>query len=115
MDGLSPQVSPQIHVDVGVTELLFQLSLAGTCETVTVSGAPSLVETLPSSVSTLIDEKAISDLPRNGRQFTDVSPLATGVTQDPRGLTSASNGDLTFGGIRGYLVGDGRNAFLGPD
>ena len=41
-------------------------------------------------------------MPLNGRRFTDLSLLAPGVTQDPRGLTSGSNGDLAFGGIRGY-------------
>src|SRR5437868_10465130 len=101
--GMSPQETPQIHVDVGGTaELSFRLSLAGASESVTVSGAPPLVETVPSSVSTVIDERAINDLPLNGRRFTDRSLLAPGVTQDPRGLTSASNGDLAFGGVRGY-------------
>src|SRR5437868_1293695 len=117
--GMSPQETPQVHVDVGGTvELSFRLSLAGASESVTVSGAPPLVETLPSSVSTVIDERAINDLPLNGRRFTDLSLLAPGVTQDPRGLTSASNGDLAFGGIRGYqssyLVdgADNNNAFF---
>jgi hypothetical protein len=116
---MSPQVTPQVHVDVGGTITLeFRLSLAGTSETVTVSGAPPLVETVPSSLSTVIDERAINDLPVNGRRFTDLSLLAPGVTQDPRGLTSASNGDLAFGGIRGYqssyLVdgADNNNAFF---
>lgn len=119
LKGMSPQVTPQIHVDVGgAVDLQFRLTLAGASETVTVSGAPPLVETLPSSVSTVIDEKAINDLPLNGRRFTDLSLLAPGVTQDPRGLTSASNGDLAFGGIRGYqssyLVdgADNNNAFF---
>jgi hypothetical protein len=117
--GMSPQQSPQVHLDLGAClELQFRLSLAGASETITVSGAPQLVETVPSSVSTLIDEKAISELPLNGRRFTDLSLLAPGVTQDPRGLTSASNGDLAFGGIRGYqssyLVdgADNNNAFF---
>jgi hypothetical protein len=117
--GMSPQETPQVHVDVGGTvELSFRLSLAGASESVTVSGAPPLVETLPSSVSTVIDERAINDLPLNGRRFTDLSLLAPGVTQDPRGLTSTSNGDLAFGGIRGYqssyLVdgADNNNAFF---
>ena len=117
--GMSPQVYPQVRVEVGSNiELEFHLSLAGASETVTVSGAPPLVETVPSSVSTVVDEKAIGDLPLNGRRFTDLSLLAPGVTQDPRGLTSASNGDLAFGGIRGYqssyLVDgtDNNNAFF---
>jgi hypothetical protein len=67
----------------------------------------------------LIDERAVSELPLNGRRFTDLALLTPGVTQDPRGLTSGSNGDLAFGGIRGfqssYLVdgGDNNNAFFG--
>ena len=119
IQGMSPQVTPQIHVDVGGSvELQFRLSMAGASETVTVSGAPPLVETVPSSVSTVIDERAINELPLNGRRFTDLSLLAPGVTQDPRGLTSTSNGDLAFGGIRGYqssyLVdgADNNNAFF---
>jgi hypothetical protein len=118
--GMSPQVTPQIHVDVGgAVELQFRLAMAGASETVTVSGAPPLVETVPSAVSAVIDEKAINDLPLNGRRFTDLSLLAPGVTQDPRGMTSSSNGDLAFGGIRGYqssyLVdgADNNNAFFG--
>jgi Carboxypeptidase regulatory-like domain/TonB dependent receptor len=101
--GMSPQASPQLHVEVGgVLELNFQLPVAGARETMTVSGAPQLVETQPSAVSAVIDERAIGDLPLNGRRFTDLALLAPGVTQDPRGLTSSSNGDLSFGGVRGY-------------
>lgn len=117
--GMSPQVSPPLHVEVGgALELNFQLPVAGTRETMTVSGAPQLVETQPSAVSAVIDERAIADLPLNGRRFTDLSLLAPGVTQDPRGLTSSSNGDLAFGGVRGYqssyLVdgSDNNNAFF---
>src|SRR5712691_10453502 len=117
--GMSPQVTPRLHVDVGGTaELDFKLVVAGAKETVTVSGEPQLVETQPSAISSVIDERAISDLPLNGRRYTDLALLTPGVTQDPRGLTSGSNGDLAFGGIRGYqssyLVdgGDNNNAFF---
>jgi Carboxypeptidase regulatory-like domain len=101
--GMSPEVSPGLHLDVGgVTQLDFRLSVAGTKETVTVSGAPPLVETQPSAVSTMLEEAEIAGLPLNGRRFTDLALLSPGVTQDPRGLTSSSNGDLAFGGVRGY-------------
>src|SRR6266550_4022239 len=56
-----------------------------------------MIETQPSAVSALIEEKAIEGLPLNGRRFTDLALLAPGVTTDPRGLTSSSNGDLAFG------------------
>jgi carboxypeptidase family protein/TonB-dependent receptor-like protein len=117
--GMSPQITPQIHVDVGgVAELDFRLSVAGAQESITVSGAPSAVETQPSGVSTVLDERALADLPLDGRRFSDLALLSPGVTQDPRSLTSSTNGDLSFGGIRGFqnsfLVdgGDYNNAFF---
>lgn len=117
--GMSPETTPSMHVDVGgLLQVDFRLSVGGAKETVTVSGAPPLVETQPSAVSALLDEKTIEGLPLNGRRFTDLALLAPGVTQDPRGLTSASNGDLAFGGVRGYqssyLVDgtDNNNAFF---
>src|ERR1700733_649364 len=118
-DGMSPQITPQLHVDVGAIENLeFRLTVAGAHENVTVSGAPGLVDTQSSAVSTVLDERALSDLPLNGRRFSDLMLLSPGVTQDPRSLTSSQNGDLSFGGIRGFqnsfLVdgGDYNNAFF---
>jgi hypothetical protein len=116
---MSPQITPQLHVDVGAAaELQFRLTVAGPQEKVTVSGAPQLVETKSTAVSTLLDARAIADLPLNGRRFSDLMLLSPGVTQDPRSLTSATNGDLSFGGLRGFqnsfLVdgGDFNNAFF---
>ena len=117
--GMSPQVTPQLHVEVGAAaELEFRLTIAGAQEKVTVSGAPALVETQPSAVSSLVDGRAIADLPLNGRRFSDLMLLSPGVTTDPRSLTSSTIGDLSFGGIRGFqnsfLVdgGDFNNAFF---
>ena len=59
------------------------------------------METNPSAISALVDDKEIANLPLNGRRFTDLLLLSPGVTQDPRDLTSGSNGDLSYGGIRG--------------
>jgi hypothetical protein len=118
-EGMSPQISPTIRVDVGAATLLtFKLKVEGPKETVTVTDVPRSVEMNPSSVSALLDERAIKDLPLNGRRFADLLLLMPGVTQDPRGLTSGSNGDLSYGGIRGYntsfLVdgGDNNNGFF---
>ena len=101
--GMSPQVTPQLHVDVGAAAVLeFRLIITGVHENVTVSGAPALVEPQTSTVSTLLDERAVNDVPLNGRRFSDLALFSPGVTQDPRSLTSATNGDLSFGGIRGF-------------
>ena len=117
--GMSPEITPQLHVDVGGTaEMEFRLKAAGAQESVTVSAAPLQVETQPSAVSTLLDERAVNDFPLNGRRFSDLALFSPGVTQDPRSLTSATNGDLSFGGIRGFqntfMVdgGDYNNAFF---
>jgi hypothetical protein len=117
-EGMSPQISPMIRVEIGAASLLtFKLKVAGPRETITVSDAPQMVELNPSSLSGLVDERAIQNLPLNGRRFTDLLLLMPGVTQDPRGLTSGSNGDLSYGGIRGYNTsflidgGDDNNGF----
>lgn len=117
-EGMSPQISPTMRVELGMaTQVIFKLRVAGPRESITVSDAPQIVDANPSSISALVDERAIKDLPLNGRRFTDLLLLSPGVTQDPRGLTSGSNGDLSYGGIRGYnnsfLVdgGDNNNGF----
>jgi Carboxypeptidase regulatory-like domain len=118
-EGMSPQVTPQLHVDIGAAATLeFHLTIAGAHENITVSAAPASVETQPAAVSTLLDERALNDVPMNGRRFSDLAMFSPGVTQDPRSLTSATNGDLSFGGIRGFQTttlvdgGDYNNAFF---
>ena len=91
----------------GVSVVQVRLPLAGLTETVTVREQPEAVETQASDVSQVITQQAILGLPLNGRRFTDLALLTPGVTQDPRGLTSDSNGDLSFGGTRGF-----QNSFL---
>lgn len=117
--GMSPQLSPNLRVNVGsVTEIEFKLTLAGPRENVTVSAEQKQVETQPQGLSTVVDEQAILNLPLNGRRFTDLTLLTSGATPDPRGQNSSSNGDLSFGGIRGFQTsytvdgGDNNNAFF---
>lgn len=116
--GMLPQVTPLLHVSVGgVAELEFRLNVAGAQEKVTVSAEPSSVQTQPAAVSTLLDERALADMPLNGRRFADLMLLSSNVTQDPRSLNSSTNGDMAVGGIRGFqnsfLVdgGDNNNGF----
>jgi hypothetical protein len=118
-EAMSPQLSQTLHVDIGgVTDIAFKMALGSGHESVTVSAEPKAVETEPRGLSSVIDERAILNLPLNGRRFTDLALLTPGVTQDPRGSNSTSNGDLAFGGIRGfqtaYLVdgADNNNAFF---
>ncbi len=117
--GMSPEVTPHLHVELGsATEIDFKLAVAGARENITVTGEPMEIGSRPTAVSSVIDERAIQELPLNGRRFTDLALLTPGVTQDPRGLLSSSNGDLSFGGIRGFQTSflvdgsDDNNAFF---
>lgn len=93
----------RIQIEIGSAVTLdFKLLPASVSTTVEVASRASIVDTASSDVTKVIDEKTIDDTPLNGRRFTDLALLTPGVTQDPRSQTSASNGDLSFGGIRGY-------------
>ena len=89
------------------------LTVGSTAESITVSGELPLVETTRSQTSTSVDERAVKELPINGRNFLDFTLLTPGVNRDPR------SGDLSFGGQRGTansLLVDGmdsNNLFFG--
>jgi hypothetical protein len=95
------QAGFDLHVG-GSMQLQFRLHPARRAESITVTAPPPLVDPQSGEVSQLIDQQTILDLPLNGRRYTDLALLEPGVTQDPRGLTSGSNGDLSYGGTRGY-------------
>ncbi len=116
--GMAP-LEEAVRVEVGdAIELKLRMRLAGAVEEISVAEEPGLVQTQPSAVSSVIAEIDIDDLPLNGRRFADLALLTAGVAPDPRGLTSATNGDLAFGGLRGwqtsYLVdgADNNNSFF---
>ncbi|MBI4874892.1 MAG: TonB-dependent receptor [Acidobacteria bacterium] len=104
--GIGLRVGAVATVDVA-------LEIGAMTEAVTVSGDAPVVESTRSQTSTAVDERAVRDLPINGRNFLDFALLTPGVAADPRG------GDLSFGGQRGtansLLVdgGDSNNIFFG--
>ncbi len=117
--GMTPEVQKGVRVEVGaVVAIQVVLRVAGPREAITIEAKPGEVETQPAAVSAVLDERAIQELPLNGRRFTDLVLLTPGVATDPRSLTSDSAGDLAFGGVRGYnssyLVDgvDNNNAFF---
>ena len=91
----------------GVSVVHLRLAPAALTQNVTVSAPPVAVETQSGEISNVVTQSAIAGLPLNGRRFTDLALLSPDVVQDPRGLTSDSNGDLSVGGVRGF-----QNSFL---
>ena len=104
--GETSQSGLQLHVG-GSMQIELRLRPQGRPENITVVAPPPVTDAESGEVSQIIDQQAIADLPLNGRRYTDLALLLPGVTQDPRGLTSGSNGDLSYGGTRGY-----QNSFL---
>ncbi|HSP14970.1 MAG TPA: TonB-dependent receptor [Thermoanaerobaculia bacterium] len=96
----------KIVVNVGSDTTIDMKLKPGVAETVTVTAAAPVVDTTRSEVSSVVNEKAIENLPTNGRSFIDFVLTTPGVVKDVR------LGDISFAGQRGTLnsmVVDGAN------
>jgi hypothetical protein len=90
--GFSTKVIDGIVVVVGTTAALnLTLGVGSTSEEVVVQGEVPLVDTNESHVGTVVDERAVHDLPLQSRQFLSVSVLTPGVTLVPNGDPTALN------------------------
>jgi hypothetical protein len=73
-----------------VQNLNFRLSPGGTTTTIDVSTNEPIIDTSTSSTGAVIEGKQVSDLPLNGRNFTQLALLTPGVTRG--GFTSDASG-----------------------
>ncbi len=106
--GMATKTSRGVELLVGgVSAVQLRLAPAAITQEITVVAPPVLLETQSGEISSVVTQQAIAGLPLNGRRFTDLALLSSDVVQDPRGLTSDSNGDLSVGGVRGF-----QNSFL---
>src|SRR5262245_3413723 len=82
-------------------------------EAVTITGVAPVLETTRTNVSASVGERAVRELPVNGRNFLDFVTLTPGVVRDPRA------GDPSFGGQKGTFNSvqidgvDNNNLFFG--
>jgi hypothetical protein len=84
LTGFKPILRQGVLLTVGeAVTLELALDVGGVTETVTVNAAPSAVNTRTGELSYLVDERAIEQLPLNGRNFTDLAFLQPGVTPYP--------------------------------
>src|SRR5258708_692333 len=80
LSGFQP-VGATRNINVG-TEATFDVKLKpGVTETVTVTAAAPIIETNKSEVSSVVNEKAIQNLPTNGRNFIDFVLTTPGVVR----------------------------------
>jgi hypothetical protein len=83
--GFGAQVQ-QFKLDVSqVQTLSFKLAVGQATTTVEVTTAAPLVETETSSTGAVINDRELSDLPLNGRNFTQLALLSPGVTRGAYG------------------------------
>jgi hypothetical protein len=84
LSGFKPVLRQGVVVTVGeAVALHFTMEVGALAETVNVVGEASSVNTRSGELSYLVDERAIAQLPLNGRNFTDLAFLQPGVTPYP--------------------------------
>lgn len=78
--GFQTLVRTGIAITVGREATLdFTLQVGTVSQQITVTGEAPLIESTNATVSGLVNEKAMRDLPLNGRSFTDLTALQPGV------------------------------------
>lgn len=92
----------------------FALAIGSASETITVEGAAPLLNVSDASVSTVIGNQFVENLPLNGRSFSSLIPLAPGVVVTPANYYE--QGQFSVNGQRpdaNYFMVDGVSANLG--
>jgi len=116
LQGFGRQVQKGFDLAVGQTlTVTVRLKQAAVSEEIVVTAAAPLIETARTEGATRIDQKAITGLPNNGRNFLDLTKLTPGVAivQGPDGDELSINGQK---GITNNISVDGadfNNPFFG--
>lgn len=119
--GFKTLIKPDIVLNIqDALSINFTLPIGAVFEIVTVEGGASMINTTDASVSTVVDQTYIENMPLNGRSFQDLILLTPGiVTQTPQNIGNSSlgmTGEFSVNGQRpesnNYTV-DGVSANVG--
>src|SRR6266568_3924844 len=115
VDLLGLVVNVQDHIEQN-----FRLEVGSIAESVTVEAATSMINTTDASVSTVVDQSYIKNMPLNGRSFQDLILLTPGtVTQSPQNSANSAvgqHGEFSVNGQRpdsNYYTVDGVSGNVG--
>jgi len=112
--GFKRLVAPDLVVHVSERVVLdLTLEVGEVTEVVTVEGAAQLVETRNQSVSSLVSEKQVTELPLNGRNYAQLALMVPGVspvTQAGAGGAFAAGGTGLNAGVDMSVNGNQSNA-----
>jgi len=118
--GFKTLIKPDIVLNIqDALSINFTLPIGAVFEVVTVEGGASMINTTDASVSTVVDQTFVKNMPLNGRSFQDLILLTPGiVTQTPQNTTSAlgQTGEFSVNGQRAeenYYTVDGVSANVG--
>ncbi len=100
--GITPTVGSQMVVDVS-------LSPGQQQQTVTVEAQASQVDVVSSTLSSVVSQQQIADLPLNGRNFTDLIAIAPGITTGNGVGAPAGGANLLYGLEANFSVSGARS------
>ena len=104
--GFKKQVISHIALQVAQTQTLqVTLQVGGVAESISVVASAGLLQTSEASLSQVIDEKRVLELPLNGRNLMQLIPLSAGVIT--AGRASATQRQANYG--PGFSVGGQRD------
>src|SRR5690242_5284247 len=86
-----------------VARIDFRLKVGSTQEVVEVKATLPLLDNATASLGQVIDTRAVSDLPLNGRNFLQLAKLSTGVLETKQGDRTKDGGGFVANGVRAQL------------
>ena len=97
LTGFKQSILTGINLDAGqVIRININLQVGSSTETVEVTGSAPLIQTENATLSTVIDQRRVVDLPLNGRSFMQLTSLMAGTNA---GMPNSTlNGDFQAGG-----------------
>jgi Carboxypeptidase regulatory-like domain len=112
-------IKPDIILNVGdALSLNFTLPVGASSVSVTVEGGAPVINTTDASVSTIVDQSYVENMPLNGRSFQDLILLTPGVVTNSPQNTGAigATGEFSVNGQRtesNYYLVDGVSGNIG--
>jgi hypothetical protein len=97
--GFKTLIKPDIVLNIqDALSINFTLPVGAAFETVTVEGGASMINTTDASVSTVVDQTFIKNMPLNGRSFQDLILLTPGIVTQNFQPSNAGTGGLGMTG-----------------
>lgn len=102
--GFSTATRSGITLEVSqVARLDFSLRVGATSEQVEISARAPIIEASTASIGQTIENKAVTDLPLNGRNYLQLAKLSAGVLEPKQGDRAAAGGSFIANGVRAQL------------